>query len=295
MQHSNIIFSRPEPGVMSVYEKISICIIFMSDTIITTGKYSVAGTADWLALPAGAFMSVPFIIAASFIMRRCRNSLFINICAALFSAAAVMLTLYVFSDFVKTCVVPEINMMLIPAGILITAFYSAFRTTDTLCRAVHMIMPVIIIFSLCALIIASTRFRTDNITDSAFLPPAAASASSAVFAAVFTVKAMLMLCIFSSGKSTRSDCAAVCAGTLIYAAVMSAMLFTSLGVLGAGLYRRLDYPLYYPLGLTGIGDYFERTEIISVVMFMVILVFKTGIFIRTIIASCSRVRKQVHL
>ncbi len=295
MQHSNIIFSRPEPGVMSMYEKISICIIFMSDSIIMTGKYSAAGTADWLTMLSGAFMSVPFIIAASFIIRRYRNSLFVNTCAALLSAAAAALDLYVFSDFVKTCVIPEINMILIPSGILTTAFYSAFRTTDTLCRAVHMIMPVVIIFSVCALIIASTRSRTDNITDSAFLPPAAAASSSALFAAVFTVKAALILCIFSSGKSTRSDCAAVCAGTLIYAAVMSAMLFTALTVLGAGLYRRLDYPLYYPLGLTGIGDYFERTEIISVIIFMVMLVFKTGIYIRIVIASCSRIRKQAHL
>lgn len=71
------------------------------------------------------------------------------------------------------------------------------------------------------------------------------------------------------------------------------MLLTAGAVLGAGLYTRLDYPLYYPLGLTELGNYFERTEIISVVVFMTLLVFKTGIFIRIIFAAFS-VRKQAH-
>ncbi len=294
MQHDNMIFSRPEPGVLSMYEKISVCIIFMSDAIIMTGKFSVAGTADWLAALSGAFMSIPFIIAASFIVRRYGNSITMRFAAVFFSAAAVSISLYTFSDFVKTCVVPEINMLLIPAGILVTAFYSAFRTMNTLCRAVHMIMPVMIIFSVCAIIIASTRFRPDNITESAFLPPTAAVSASAVFAAVYTVKATLILYLFSFGKGLRNDCAAVCIGTLIYAVIISVMLFTALAVLGSGLYSRLDYPLYYPLGLTGIGDYFERTEIISVIIFMIMLVFKTGIFIRIILVACS-VRKQAHL
>lgn len=294
MQHNNAVFARPEPGVLSIYEKVSICIIFMSDAVVMTGKYSVAGTADWLACLAGAFMSIPFIIAASFVLRRTGNSMPLRCFAVLFSAATLAITLYSFSDLVKTCIVPEMNMLLVPAGIMVTAFYSAFRAMKTLCRAVHMIMPVIIIFSCAALLLALTRFRTGNITESAFLPPAAAVSASAYFALDYAAKAVLLLYIFSFGKSTRSDCAAVCAGTLIYAAVMSLMLFIALGVLGAGLYGRLDYPLYYPLGLTGTGDYFERTEIISVVIFMIILVFKAGIFIRIMLVACS-VRKQAHL
>ncbi len=294
MRHNSIIFSRPEPGVMSMYEKVSVCIIFMSDAVIMTGKFSAAGTADWLAALAGAFISIPFIIAASFIIRRYGSSMLMRSLAVFFSAFAVLISLYVFSDFVKTCVVPEINILLIPAGILVTAFYSAFRTMHTLCRAVHMIMPAVIIFCTAALIIASTRFRTDNITGSAFLPPLKAASAAAVFAVVYTVKGMLLLYLFSFGKSLRNDCAAVCAGTLAYGAVISLMLFIALGVLGAGLYSRLTYPLYYPLGLTSIGDYFERTDIISVIIFMIMLVFKTGIFIRIILVACS-VRKQAHL
>lgn len=294
MKYKPLLFLRHEPDMLSIYEKISICIIFMSDAIIMTGKFSVAYTADWLVVLVGAFISIPFIISASFIIRRCNGSILLRFLSVFISLSSVMISLYIFSDFVKKCVSPRISILLIPAGILITAFYSAFRTAGTLCRAVHIVMPVIIIFSATAATIAMTRFRTDNITDSAFLMPAAAISASSTFAAVYTIKAALLLYLFSFGKNNRNDCAAICTGTLIYASVMSLMLFTALGVLGAGLYSHLDYPLYYPLGLTGIGDYFERTEVISVIIFMIILTFKSGIFIRIILIACN-VRKQAHL
>lgn len=281
---------------VSVYEKISLCIIFMSDAIVTIGKFSPAGVCDFIAVFAASFLSLLAVPPALFIIRRGKNNAVLRFFAASVSAAGIAVSLAVFSDFIKKCAIPELNGLIIPTAILLTSFYSAFRNMNALTRAVHVVIPFAALFSAAAVLIASSRARSENIfyiIKEINAAPERIVLSTLAFAAVFAVKIILILYLFSFTDDTRGDRAAVCTGTLIYGTAISIMLLTAGAVLGAGLYTRLDYPLYYPLGLTELGNYFERTEIISVVVFMTLLVFKTGIFIRIIFAAFS-VRKQAH-
>lgn len=281
---------------ISIYEKTAICIIFMSDAAVMTGKFSPAGVSDFIAVLAASFLCLPFAPLAAFTVKRCQNSIILRFFAAVLSAVCIIMSLAVFSNFIKTCVLPELNRFIVPTAILLTAFYSAFRNTKTLTRAVHVVMPAAAVFCAAAFFIALTRARSENISyiiQEMENTPLQIIFGAAAFAAVFIVKIILLMYLFSFSDNTHGNCAAICAGTAIYGIIISAMLLTAGAVLGAGLYLRLDYPLYYPLGLTGLGNYLERTEIISVIIFMVLLVFKTGIFIRIIFTACS-VRKQFH-
>lgn len=284
----NIIPLNSQPS-LSTYEKIAICLIFMSDAMVMTGDFS-GGIPDILV---SAVISIPFIIMSDFLIKHEKNSVIMRVFAVIFSFSAIIISLSVFSDFIKTCVLPDINRLLIPAGILIAAFYSAFRTMTTLSRSVHVIMPILIFFAAIGLILVSTRMRTENIKFNISENFSSTVRTVLLFTFVFILKGILLLYLFSFEKSRRTDGFSICTGTLIYGILMSLILFMTLSVLGPGLYKRLEYPVYYPLGLTGFGDYLERTEIISVIMFMVILTFKTGIFIRIILIACG-IRKPVH-
>ena len=62
----------------------------------------------------------------------------------------------------------------------------------------------------------------------------------------------------------------------------------TLAVLGDRLYSLIEYPVYYPLGLTRYGDYFERAEVISLAVFMITLTFKISVLMRLVFPSTGK-------
>lgn len=300
----------------SHYEGTALTALFMSDALIMAGKYSPAGIHSWISTISGALISSALlIIAGKHFIRFCYKPFSAAVTIAL-SASAIAVSLILFADFINRCVLPDINPFIIPLGIIATGIYTAFKNFRTLIKSVHMIIPVILFFILFIIVLLIPSVETEYMLSvsetfsiSGFLYALAGDIS------VFFIKGLIIISLFDHeyqhtkntgayqahpphkhvphfGKSydhTHFLKTAV-AGIISYGIIISALQLISLSVLGPGLYEQLDYPLYYPPGLTLFGEYFERAEILTIVMFMASLVMKTGIYIRSIRINLTYIR-----
>ncbi len=76
------------------------------------------------------------------------------------------------------------------------------------------------------------------------------------------------------------------------AILISVIQLISLNVLVDRLYSLIEYPTYHTLSLTRYGDYFERTEVISLAIFMITLTFKISILMRLIFPNSKTAEKS---
>ncbi|MCI8283986.1 MAG: GerAB/ArcD/ProY family transporter [Firmicutes bacterium] len=277
--HNSIINSSKR---YSRYEMFAISAIFFSDALVMSGKYSIAGTLEWLCVLISALFAVPIILIYDRLIKKKQPALFTKILIVAVSAVSILISLVVFTEFVDSCVLPEVNRFIIPASIFILSAYTASKNFGALSKSTHIIIPIIAIFLIFSLLLIITRIDISNVT----YPPRTQSSDMymaiIVYTLIFAIKGILLLYLFKYEKSRYNNGAFVSIGLIIYGIIMALILITSLSVLGPGLYLYLDFPLYYPLGLTQYGYYFERAEILSLIAFLITLTYKIGLYLRII-------------
>ncbi len=271
----------------SRYEICAISVLFFSDAFIISGKYSFAGTLEWLSIALSALLSIPIVLLYYSLTRKRTAGKLIKSIIILISTINIIISLFIFSGFVAACVLPELNPLFIPAGIFLLSAYSASRRFNTLSKSIHIIIPIIALFLICSLLLLLSRFQLQNITYPSDTSYTDMIKSIIICTMIFSVKGVLLLYLFKYEKSRCRDYLIVSCSLIIYGAVMTLILLVTLAVLGPGLYLSLDFPLYYPLGLTQHGYYFERAEVLSLIIFMITLTFKTGIYMRIIKMSLT--------
>lgn len=269
-------------------------VLLFSDGLLLTGIFSSGSCRTWLVLLCSTLISLVLMLPAAFLLKKADNPLLLRITVFLISLAAVFINLRTFDAFIRHCLLPASETWFLLFCIVLTALFGAvFR--DTLHRSLHLLVPFLAFFLLLAAVLALTEFHLQHFK---YLPVAdPADIFSAMPLAVLILCARILLLLYYSDAHSMkySEFLWGGAGILFTEAVTIVLLLIATGVLGGGLYEQLQYPLFYPLGLTSFGDYMERAEVLSAALLMIFLVLKLCTLFQIMKKSLginSAVRKQ---
>ena len=273
----------------SFYESSALTVLFMSDAIIMAGSFTPAGIHSCFSSILSALAASVLLYATGKILIKNVESPVSSVAVTLVSLSAVLISLILFSDFIKVCVLPDINRFIIPFFIAAVAIYAASGIFLTILKSVHIIIPVIIVFIAGIMLLLLPSINLFYLQSLSRLPDLKSfTVALLTDTIVFYVKGFILIYLLKNEKQNIDSndkpviLKTIISGIIIYGAAIAIIQLVSLAVLGPGLYMNLQYPLYYPPGLTVLGEYFERTEVLTVIMFMASLTIKTAIYFKVI-------------
>ena len=272
-------------NTFSMYEGSALTVLFMSDTIILSGGFTSAGIYNCISLLCGTLLSSMLILLTGQMYIK-MTSKAVSILTIALALIAIIINLVLFSDFINTCVLPGINPYIIPVLIILVAVYAARNRFLTIIKSTHIVIPVLTIFTAGIILMLIPSVNFTYMKSIATVP---SDVTGFIFTTllntvVFYVKGLLILGLFNTvdESDTQNSIKSVITGICVYGTAIAIIQLITLAVLGPGLYLQLEYPLYYPPGLTVFGEYFERSEVLTITIFMTSLIYKTAIYLYSI-------------
>ncbi len=265
-----------------------ISLLYFSDSLLICSMRQITGSFGCISLIASLIVSVPLTFLSGKILQRFGAGKILLFISRTVAVLLIAVSVLLFSHFVQSCVNMEITRWLLPAFILLTATFAAFKDFNIIKRSASVLVIIICVFLAISLIFLADRVQISNIRhfyrglDSFFF-------QFFIYSALFTLKGILLLEILRAENAMDSfSSPVVTAGLVTSVLLIAAIQFISLAVLGDRLYSLVEYPVYYPLGLTRYGDYFERAEVISLTVFMITLTFKISVLMRLIFPGTKK-------
>ena len=259
-----------------------ISILYFSDSLLICSGRWITDSAGWIAVLLAGLISAPLVLLFGRLTRNRGVGLAFLLLSKAVAVFIIGLSLFLFAHFLNRCVNIEVAGWLIPAFIFLTAAFAAFKDFAIIKRSASVLAAVSAIFLAVAFILLWNRIEISNI-HRLFQDAGSFFTQLAVFTAVFSVKGILLTEILRvENAADRTDSRIIGAGLMASASLIAAIQLVSLTVLGDRLYSLIEYPVYYPLGMTKYGDYFERTEVISLAVFMITLTFKCSVLMRIV-------------
>lgn len=259
-----------------------ISLLYFCDSVLICSMRNLTDSLGWLALLLSAVISAPLVLLACFYFEKRgvpRLLLYFSKAAA---AVFISLFLILFADFIKKCADMEIAPWLISVFILLTALFAAFKDFNIIKRSASVFVMIIAVFLAFSLLLLADRIRISNISQPVF-DSSRFLFQLGFYSLFFTIKGILLSEVIQEEKGIdRSSSLILAAGLFLSVFLIAVTQLITLTVLGSRLYTLVDYPVYYPLGLTRYGEYFERAEILSLAIFMITLTFKTSVLLRLI-------------
>lgn len=243
------------------------------------------------AIPLAGLMSLPFLyLYDRYLMRRSLPL----ILRLMFMALAVFLGmngLYGFSRFVKTCVMPDTPILLLPLALLLFAVWIAWDDIHVLERFSRITAPIVLILLALSILSAATKIEPAF----AERPRLSLHQGNGGFFSMlwlifflYLAEGLILLTLLRQQFKVR-DCpskekppaifAEMTKGLLLGGLVLSLAYWVTILALGSDVFEILTYPIYYPPGLTKSAEYLERTEILLLAVFLFTEFLRTGVFL----------------
>ena len=265
-----------------------ISLLYFSDSLLICSMRTLTGSFGWLSLIASLILSIPFTLLFGKIFRSAGVGKIFLFLSKIVAVALIAASVLLFSHFVQSCVNMEITRWLLPVFILLTAAFAAFKDFNIIKRSASILVIIIAFFRIFSLILLTDRIEISNVFHfyhgfRSFL------FQFGIYSLLFTVKGILLLEILRAENTMDSDSSRIVITGLAASVLLIAVIqLITLTVLGDRLYSLIEYPVYYPLGLTRYGDYFERAEVISLAVFMITLTFKISVLMRLVFPSTGK-------
>lgn len=271
-----------------------IALLYFSDSLLICSMRSLTDSFGWISIMISALLSAALTLLFGKITRHIGVGLFFLILSKIAAVLFIIVSLFLFSDFIQTCINMSVISWLIPAFILLTAAFAAFKDFAIIKRSASVLVAIITIFLIFSLIILWNRVHISNINH-LFLDRRSFFEQIIFYTIIFTVKGILLTEILRVENRIDSvDSHIIALGLMISAVFIAVIQLLSLTVLGDRLYSLIDYPVYYTLGLTRYGDYFERAEVISLAIFMITLTFKISVLMRLVLPHSQKTVKKIQ-
>ena len=294
--------NRPEGGpdlsAMTFFSErrslFFIALLYFSDSLLIFSGRWITDSAGWLSVIVSGLIAAPAVLLCGRLIYSRGVSLPFLILSKIVAAVLIVVSLWLFADFLHRCVSMEVVRWLIPVFIFLTAAFAAFKDFAIIKRSAPLLAAIAAVFLAVSVLLLWSRIDFSNIRhlfhgEKSFL------FQCIFFTSMFTVKGILLTEILRVENTIgRTGPAIVASGLLLSALLIAAIQLITLTVLGDRLYSLIEYPVYYTLGMTKHGDYFERTEVISLAVFMITLTFKCSVLMRIILPHRGDKRKDGH-
>lgn len=259
-----------------------IALLYFSDALLICSHRSVTDSFGWVSVIISGLISSGFVLLFAKISRHIGVGLFFLILSKTAAVIFITVSLFLFANFIQCCINMAVVSWLIPAFILLTAAFAAFKDFAIIKRSASILAAIIAVFLIFSLIILWNRIHFSNIYH-LFQSRQSLFKQVIFYTAIFTIKGILLIEILRvENKMDNTDSRIVISAISISCVLIAAIQLITLTVLGDRLYSLIDYPIYYTLGLTRYGDYFERAEVISLAIFMITLTFKISVLMRLV-------------
>lgn len=278
-----------------------ISLLYFSDSLlIFSGKW-ITDSAGWIAVILSSLIAAPVIALFGRLVKNTGIAFPLLLLSRIAAAGLIAVSLYLFSDFLHRCVSMEVTGWLIPAFIFLTAAFAAFRDFNIIRRSASLLAAIAGVFLLLSVLFLWSRIDFSNIRH-VFHGEQPFLSQCIFYSSVFAVKGILLKEILKLENETcmKKPAEARESKVIISALFLSSLLIAgiqlmTLTVLGDYLYSLIEYPVYYTLGMTKHGDYFERTEVISLAVFMITLTFQCSVLLRILAPVKNRQKRKKSL
>ena len=287
VHHSDSPDRGPDLSAMTFFSErrslFFVALLYFSDSLLIFSGRWITDSAGWIAVIVSGLTASFIVLLCGRIIHSRGVSLLLLILSKIIAAVLIAVSLYLFADFLHRCVSMEIVRWLIPAFIFLTAALAAFKDFSIIKRSASLLAAISIVFLLVSILLLWSRIDFSNIRH-LFHGEKSFFSQFFFFTFLFTIKGILLTEILRVENTIGRTGPGIIASGLLFSALLIALIqLISLTVLGDRLYSLIEYPVYYTLGMTKHGDYFERAEIISLAVFMITLTFKCSVLMRIIL------------
>lgn len=243
------------------------------------------------AIPLSGLMALPFLYLYDRYLTCHSLPLILRLVFMVLAVFLGISGLYGFSRFVKTCVMPDTPIFLLPAALLIFAVWISWDDIHVLERFSRIAAPIVLILFALSILSAATKIEPvfAERPRLSFFP-----GNEGFFSILWMIfflylaEGLILLTLLRQQFKVR-DCPNQKKPPAIFAEMTKGMLFgglllslaywVTILVLGSDVFEILTYPIYYPPGLTKSAEYLERTEILLLAVFLFTEFLRTGVFL----------------
>ena len=140
-----------------------IALLYFSDSLLICSMRDLTDSFGWVSIIISALFSAVLILLFGKITRHIGVGLFFLILSKIAAVVFITVSLFLFADFIQACINMSVVSWLIPAFILLTAAFAAFKDFSIIKRSASVLSAIIIIFLVFSLIILWNRIHISNI------------------------------------------------------------------------------------------------------------------------------------
>lgn len=263
---------------------INIMILFTLGSSLITGGSLKAEQDSWLSIIIGLAAAIPIVLVYARMNKLEPNKdLFElsymvlgkvggSIVTFLFSIYAISLGTMIirnFTEYIQVVSFPDTPQSLIAIGFSIIMFLTVYKGIEVLGRGSVFIIPIVLFVIFLLVLLSIKNMNLDNLKPvlyQNFKPVLSGAYSLLSFPFAETV---LFITVFASVDTKENPSKLYLAGIFISGFIVFVILLWNILVLGFPLLKVLYFPLYSNAGLSEIGIFFSRIEVLISGSFLV--------------------------